>query len=439
MKKNFTLLFITCMLLGAQAINAQTSITKLQWEQLASMNTARMECNMFPSGNNFVIIGGHTTGFSRERSAEIYKNGVWTTLGTPHDVHDSGGSVTLDDGRTLIFGGHQGNWGTNGGVTGVDVYDPATESFTNGGTIQGRAMANGVCIGGKAYIVGDYWCAYRGYNPQAIDVWNDGTVSTTDNPQKNYSYPYLMPKSDNSAFLIMSHFVYDYKSALEKLTIADGTISSVTMSVFDTWAPTVLAASISTPQYSIGNGCYLVACKDRTSNDKWAVVKVDADNETADVLVELPTTVNDQGITWNNGCDLLVNQKKGEAYVMTSFKNDDNDLFSYYIATIDYAQGTITGLAYADDLPARGGNAGVAVMSDGRILSAGGGTSDNFSAHKNVFAFTPAGGTANIETVPYNTSASSAVYNLNGQQLQRAHKGLNIIRTAEKTRKIIVK
>ena len=76
MKGISTLLLTSVAFLCMQPVSAQTEIkiSKLQWEQLADMNVARMGHRILPSGNDFVVIGGHTTGFAREQSAEIFKD-----------------------------------------------------------------------------------------------------------------------------------------------------------------------------------------------------------------------------------------------------------------------------------------------------------------------------------------------------------------------------
>ncbi len=434
----FTLLLTLVAILCAQPVSAQSEmkITKLQWEQLPDMNTARMAHRIFPSGDNFVVAGGHTTGFSREQSAEIYKDGAWhyVTPG-PSIPHDNAGSVTLADGRTLVFGGHCGDLGTGGGEQGISIYDPSTESFSDGGSMTtGRAMCSGVLVGDKAFITGSYWGSAT-----IVDVWSDGSASALESTlNTSQMYPYLLPKSDNTAFLVVGNAGY---SSVDKVNASTGEITQVTFEVFNDWKTLWPGEGADTPDYAIGNGRYLLPCCSTSDYEAFGIVLFDADAETAQLLVTLPRFILNTTVDWD--CYMIVNPAVGEAYVIKSKKVND-DSYTYFIATVDYNSGVVKEVATAEGLPVSCVYAGYAILPDGRIMSTGGSKTgeSNFDAHNHVFAFTPNGGEliSSIENTTTPTTTTSAIYGLNGQQFPQLQRGVNIIRQSDGTvKKVVVK
>ena len=446
MKGISTLLLTSVAFLCVQPVSAQTEIkiSKLQWEQLADMNIARMAHRILPSGNDFVVIGGHTTGFASEQSAEIFKDGAWTLLPTPFYVHDGAGAVTMEDGRTLVFGGHGGDWGTGGGVTGIDIYDPSTESFVDGGhLLKGRAMCNGVQAGGKAFMMGDYWSSSAAIT---VDVWSDGSQSVLDATlSKAHCYPYLMPTSDKESFLVLGNIgTRSGLSTVDKIDANTGEITQITLDIFNEWLPVWPGEATDTPDYSIGKGRYLVVCQKADDDGTYGIVLVDANAETAKLMLTLPDIILEQTIAWSGY--LIVNPAVSEAYVIKSIKIS-SDNFSYYIATIDYNAGTVKEIAYAPELPVCNIYAGLAIMADGRIMATGGSISgeSNFDGHEKVFAFTPNGGEVidvitGIENTRTATATTSAIYNIDGQQLPQLQRGLNVVRQSNgAVKKVVVK
>ncbi len=394
MKKSFTncMFAIVVAFIGVLSVNAQGyNVTELGWEKLADMNTARMAHRIFPSGSNFVVVGGHTTGFVREQSAEIYKDGAWQNVTSgPSVPHDIAGSVTLADGRTLVFGGVAGNMGTGGGTMPIDIYDRATESFSSGGNMSiGRTMCNGVLVGDNVFIMGNYMGSAT-----TVDVWSNGSISALEGSlSKSDNYPYLLPKSDNTAFLVVGNAARDdYYSSVDKVNASTGVITQITMDVFSQWKPLWPGEGADTPDFSIGNGRYLLLCQSTSNSYAFGIVLVDADAETAQLLVTLPNQVLNQTVNWSGY--LITNPAKGEAYAIKSVEVID-DSYTYYIATIDYSNGAIKEIATAKELPVSGVYSGFAILSDGRILLTGGSKTgrSNYDAHKMVLALTPNGGT----------------------------------------------
>lgn len=55
-----------------RATESQGVTATLKYEKVADMTVARMSHQFFPSGNDFVVVGGRTTGFQLTRTAELY-------------------------------------------------------------------------------------------------------------------------------------------------------------------------------------------------------------------------------------------------------------------------------------------------------------------------------------------------------------------------------
>ena len=435
MKRVFSLLMVSVACFCMQSVSAQSGIkiSQLRWEQLPNMNTARMAHRIFPSGDAFVVVGGHTTGFVREQSAEIFKDGAWqyATPG-PSIPHDNAGSVTLADGRTLVFGGLGGDSGTGGGIMGIDIYDPATESFSSAGSMTtGRAMCNGVAVGDRVFMMG----AYMGYS-EIIDVWSNGSVSALENSLNNGDrYPYLLPKSDETAFLVVGNAGrYDYLSSVDKVNASTGEITQVTMNVFNEWIPMWPGEGADTPDFSIGNGRYLLLCQNMSNSEAYGIVLVDADTETAQLLLTLPSQILDQTVSWSGY--MITNPAVGEAYVIKTIKVS-NTSYTYFIATIDYSNGVVKEIATAKELPVSGLYSGFAILSDGRILVTGGSKTgeSNFDAHNMVLAITPNGGPTSIEEINNSCIEGSKYYDLQGRRIVNPTKGVNILNG----RKVVLK
>ena len=98
-------------------------------ERLPDMNVARHCHALLDLDGEITAIGGHTTGFVITRSAEYYKDGRWHLL-SPFYTHDDSFCTLLPDGRILVGGGYEKDFGI-GQTWGTEVYDPATHAFAH--------------------------------------------------------------------------------------------------------------------------------------------------------------------------------------------------------------------------------------------------------------------------------------------------------------------
>ena len=164
--------------------SSSTESPEWKWERIADMNTARMGHQVFPSGDGFVVVGGHTTDFQLTKTAEIYQNGKWTNISISNP-HDGGFSVILNDGRVMVGGGFSSAKGV-GQSKKTDIYDPKTQSFTAGPDMTvARAYAKAILMNGKVYVNGNWYA-----DNKVMDCYDGSSFSSVGN-MRNFTLPYI--------------------------------------------------------------------------------------------------------------------------------------------------------------------------------------------------------------------------------------------------------
>ena len=433
MKKILTFIFLSAVSICSFA--QEIKQTTLVWEKTGDMNVSRMDHSLVPAGDGkFMAVGGHTSGFSTESSAEIYEDGQWRLIEYPSVAHDTGSSIVLPDGRSLIFGGHKGSWGTNGGNDVVDVFNPATESFTSAPTmLSGRAMCKGLCIANEVFIFGDYWASYWGQTPPAIDRWrinDDGTFSPLNNvagiPHHSQRYPWAGLRSDNKGFVIIDSYSSSNVNFVDVVSIngEDATLTTREMDIFSQLQP--FYATMRPDQYDLGDGRFIMTCLE---DNNPVLVLFNVNNLTAENILDIPTDFD--GIHYRYYLP-IVNKQRKEAYLIACEASDDE--YSYAIITVGCSGDsfTVKEVSIAGGFSVGNRMAGYALMTDGRILMTGGSTLSNFDAHADCFIFTPNSEiAAGIKGVENDGAEPEAFYDLAGRRISNLSKGLNIIKSTD--------
>lgn len=114
------------------------------------------------------LFGGHTDGFVLSPSAWYLKGGAWheVTMKYPHVFAFC---TLLPDGRVMLGGGSVEAFGI-GQSWGVEIYDPATHSFTAEGILdRKRAGASALALPDGKVLVSGNW-----YAPDAMEVYEPG-------------------------------------------------------------------------------------------------------------------------------------------------------------------------------------------------------------------------------------------------------------------------
>jgi N-acetylneuraminic acid mutarotase len=127
------------------------------WETGIPMPNARMGHATAVVGGKIYVMGGAYEALTSTATVDEFDpaTGTWANKAPmPNDrVFHCAGAV---DGKIYVLGGCRSGWNVNGAdVTDVDVYDPATDTWTRKGKMRSpRAMAAAAVVNGKIYVFG---------------------------------------------------------------------------------------------------------------------------------------------------------------------------------------------------------------------------------------------------------------------------------------------
>ena len=168
--------------------------TPMEYEQLPQLNTPREAHRLELCNGEYTVFGGHTTGFVSTPTAEYFRHGKWHTVKTLYP-HDAGFAVKLQSGHVMLGGGYEKTFGV-GQTWGVEVYDPASHSFSYRPILdQKRTHATAVeMAGGRILVAGNWYAddALECYTPEVFLVTPDRIFFSGRNEnfsewKKNYS------------------------------------------------------------------------------------------------------------------------------------------------------------------------------------------------------------------------------------------------------------
>ena len=194
-------------------VNKMGVVTELKYEKLPDMNQARMGHQTFVTNNGLTVAGGHTTGYTLTKTAEIYQNGKWQEL-KMSSPHDRGFSVELSGGGWMIGGGFSNDNGV-GQSRNVDVYNPASGKFQAGPSLsKARTNAKALNINEQLFVSGNW-----NTEDNRIDYFDGSSFNAVGN-MDGRSNPYMMP--DKNGNIIVFGTENTYGDAIELYTYNDG-------------------------------------------------------------------------------------------------------------------------------------------------------------------------------------------------------------------------
>ena len=388
--------------------------TTLRYEQIADMKTPRIGHQIFPSGNGFVVVGGHTTNFKLTTSAEIYENGSWRDLSVSVP-HDGGFSVTMSDGRVMVGGGFSDARGV-GQSSATDIYNPSTQKFIKGPDMTlNRAACAAINAGGKVYVNGNWYA-----DTPVMDYYNGSSFTEVGN-MDNRSNPYMMSDKEGNVLTFSSYnekggnFGYYTTENGDECLLADIYAAATGETrYFPMWfssqeVPLMLPDDMRPENYHVmleGHNCYFVLVK---IPNGYQMFLVDMDDEEYGVQLyyygpeslEIPNRDNDgQEISWRGG--VLTNDAREEAYIIGTSGTAGNrtlHILSWNFNSGDWTIASAPGFMH--DLQM----ASWTVLADGRIACTGGGVKDNFDAQSLAYIFTPPTAGKDYEETPDNPTS----------------------------------
>jgi len=151
------------------------------WTEKSEMPTARQGLSTSVVNGKIYAIGGGVSSSSAYSSVETFSTveeydpstDTWTTK-SPMPTARGWHSANVVDGKIYIIGGSQDTTPGYGHVLTVEVYDPATDTWSQKGDMPGsRAAGSGSVVDGKIYLIGGYG------GPQWVDEYDPLTDTWT--------------------------------------------------------------------------------------------------------------------------------------------------------------------------------------------------------------------------------------------------------------------
>jgi hypothetical protein len=344
-------------------------------------------------GGKVLVIGGHTTGFYITPTAEIYDPvaDAWTlyNITNPHDML---AMVQLADGKWMFMGGC--SYGSGVGQSNVTtIYDPATNTFTNGPTMY-RARTNGSAArlaDGNVLVVGNWYSTADAelYNAQGNYFAPAGAVIN------ERSHAVVFPCADTTAVVFGGYTPYGGAgfTAVEQYN-TNGSFSAVSSEIFPGetgWTAAWNAMYQPTEHMRLSNGNYVfLTYKNVSGVNSYRigqfnpVTKVFSILETTPPLPDYDATSANPYAFWAN---FTVDPTNDYIYINAYDAVSGNREERVY--TVDAANGILSiptgGTGYTTYL-----GSGSKVLLNGQIMITGG-TVDgsNFNVSNNVIFLSP--------------------------------------------------
>jgi AraC-like DNA-binding protein len=186
------LLLLIALVLGVKGV----PFTPMDVERLPDLNIPREAHGVALAGGEFTVFGGHTTGFVSTPTAEYYRRGKWHTVNMLYP-HDAGFCTQLSSGDVLLGGGYSETFGI-GQTWGVEVYHPATHSFSYLPILNHkRTHATALEMSDGSILVSGNW-----YSTDALERYTSGglfeQVKAVTSPR---DLPFVLQVSPDDAYV----------------------------------------------------------------------------------------------------------------------------------------------------------------------------------------------------------------------------------------------
>ena len=183
---------------GASAL-PDSLLREMPSRQMKNLLVPRSHHMAFVSGEDIVVVGGHTTGFVPTASAEYYHGGRWHPLQSLY-THDCGFRVRLRDGRWMLAGGFDQYLGIGQSYV-AEVYDSTTRSFSPLPIMeQKRSLARGMSLRDGTVVISGNALA-----PDILEVYKPETGPLESRPaQEQRMLPFLFRTGSDDVLLLSS-------------------------------------------------------------------------------------------------------------------------------------------------------------------------------------------------------------------------------------------
>lgn len=400
---------------ATRASDQQGVTATLKYERVADMKVPRIGHQIIPTFSGVLVVGGHTTNFALTSTAEVFLEGMWLerSIDSPHD---EGFSVVLDDGRVMVGGGYSNDRGV-GQSKRVDIYDPMTMTFSKGPDLsEARAACHAIAVGKGIYVAGNWYADdlefdyYDGSSFSSVGMTlphsapylftSKGTELYVMSPTDEYGDPIDMVENNNGE-LRFPAILYD---------AAEDEAWYTFWPVYVDYRPLQLPREFrSTDYYCESEKCYFVLASNGSEYMLTAPApELERCYQFTDFLIPTKHPVTQESITWRGG--VFVNESKKEVYLIGASgtaKNQTVHIISYNYDTKAWTLSSAEGFGY--DLM----SGSWALLTDGRLMCAGGSEGDNFTARKDVCIFTPtAAGSGEQQSEPADTDTTPSEWSI---------------------------
>ena len=337
----------------------------------------------FVSGEDIVVVGGHTTGFVPTISAEYYHRGRWHPL-QPLYAHDSGFRVRLPGGRWMVAGGFDQYLGIGQSFV-AEVYDSTTRSFSPLPIMaQKRSLARGISLSDGTVLIAGNCLA-----PDIMEIYRPEEGPLESRPSKEQRMlPFLFRTGDNDVLLLsaLGNHWEELDTVKMEFLRRDGPVSHP---LLESWKPIHTCSSNWTPEgCAIDGTSYLLAVQNPAGKTAIMLVK-DGELSLLPTRWDIPSGNPVNPIKWSD--QLLVHRGREAALLLG--RDADSGL---YICRIDYHDALCGGEAslclYHAQYPRPQFNLdGPAslLLDDGRVLIIGGRPANNYEPYTTVMAYYP--------------------------------------------------
>ena len=366
-------------------------VATLKCEKIADMINGRFDHHIFASGNDIVVVGGLSSWFKANRTAEVYHNGVWKEMSID-DPHRGGFSAILADGRVMIGGG--GQYSGSDKTASTIIYNPSTQTFTSGPDMTTpRSECQAVPVGNTIYVTGNY----KG-DDKTMDYF-DGTSFKAVGDTYERSYPYIFASEEGDIWTWGTKDtegnpveLYQTDDGRQGLLVngynpSTNETGSYFFSILAEYKPIVKRGYLRpTDYYSSASeepGYFFIGENSEGEYKLFNAVPSGGHCQLNSFGLDFPKVFPGTDVKLLfSGAVVLVNSVKHELYIITQYESHDECIISYDYYTGDWSIAKTEGLHQLQSW-----SGAFALLNDGRIVCAGGINGDD--GVKDVYIITP--------------------------------------------------
>lgn len=367
------------------AVHGKTShetpypVVKIETERLPDLNVPRIgHSALCTAGGEFLVVGGHTSGFVPTPTAEYFSDGKWHLLNTVYP-HDDGIALSLSSGQVLVAGSHEKPLGI-GQAFPVEKYDPVSHTFEGFACLdRARTLLSALELDSGRVVVTGNW-----YAPDAIEMF-DGkrTFAPFKSVSQERSCPYLFRRGRDNAMIFSGMDIRGVSFDTVYVDQLHG--DPFSPQLFREWKPTPYGEDASPLQISDRRGgvCSYLFTVVRSDGQMGIAQAKDSVFSLLPTVCPLPMKTP-TGDSLRYCSRVHADTLRGRAYLLAH-----DDEWRCYAVAIDYRDATMKHpapltLYYTDPMPDCGFYSPALLTPEGDLLLFGGRQDNNYKVFASV-------------------------------------------------------